>query len=244
MFFDDKKNDYLYNKIISQVVDNMREPLNKILAFSSVIWIDETISPEIKEFIKSIHLNGLELEHMVSNIDSFFKDKDDIEEINFDICELVRTFSKRENRALNSKSISLKLYLEKDNITVSFSKDLISKILENLIIFSTVRMLSTKNKEITIIVKTDKKNIKLYYMDTGTPVYIEKGFFTLDDLTKINCGLELRFIEKFVKMYSGTINYFYGKEWQKEVSEANILTKTQHGFKIKLPIMVENSSTK
>lgn len=230
---DMSKYNELFGKAIPQLIHDIRNPLNIIIGFSSIIQIDETVNDEVRGYLKKIFHSGMFIEDMLSNIDYFSMDKIDLDETDFEITQAVQNFYKTKNETITDKKISLNIFFENE-ITIRYSLELLNKILENLFQFSLKGFKSINSKDIFISIKKEDNNLLLRYSDSTEPVHIEGSYFTVEETIKIRRGLGPTFVEKFVETFNGNIKYYYLKDWYEINKDGRI--KTNHGFCISLPI--------
>lgn len=233
----DKNNDkdIMFGKAIPQIIHDIRNPLNVIIGFSSVLQIDESINDEIRSYIGNILYSGFQIEELLSNIDYYIIENLDVPFSQINIKKEFDTFLKQNNTIINEKEIVFTHNIH-DSMFFTLPKEILLKIFYNLFQFSLKGIKSLPYKEIGIHFIIDETGLTLYYTDTASPIFIETDYFTYEEIAKAKRGLAPLFLEKLIKEYHGTLLYLFGKKWN-DISE-NIIQhkKTQHGFLIHLPI--------
>lgn len=230
----DEKEKY-FGKAIPQIIHDIRNPLNIIIGFSSILQIDESINEEVRSYIKNIILSGIHIEQLLSNIDFFMMETLDLPIESIFLKKEYEIFLKQNIDIINEKQIIMNNNISED-VIFKLPQGIFARMLDNLFNFSLKGMKSISNKQIYIELKISDKDLLLYYHDTSSPIFIESDYFTFDEILKAKRSLAPMFIEKLVKEYSGQIAYFYGKKWTAELEEeTKSVQKTQHGFKIRIP---------
>ena len=74
--------DKIFGKAIPQIIQDIRNPLNIVIGFSSILQIDETINTEIRSYLHNILYSSFKIEDLLSNIDNYF----------LDLCRVVKLF--------------------------------------------------------------------------------------------------------------------------------------------------------
>jgi light-regulated signal transduction histidine kinase (bacteriophytochrome) len=224
----------IFGKAISQLIHDIRNPLNIIVGFSSIIQIDDSINEEIRSYLKKIFQSGMLIEQLLSNIDYYMMDKMEPEESGLDLILETDNFYNIKNEILKEKEINVSKYYE-EKIISNISPEIYNRILDNLFQFSQKGFNIVKLKQIQIFFKSEKDELLIYYTDTSEPIFIENDYFSFDEVLKAKRGLGLEFNRKFVSLYGGNISYKYGKKWQAMMENFNPSIKTNHGFIIRIP---------
>ncbi|MCK4798893.1 MAG: HAMP domain-containing histidine kinase [Spirochaetes bacterium] len=232
-----KKNDTekIFGPAIGRIIHDIRNSLNTIIGFSSILQIDETINDEIKSYLKKIFHSGMAIEQLLSNIDYYMIDKIDIDEVDFEVNAATENYVTTQIDIINDKQIEVE-YLTEDRITLKFSLDIFNKILNNLFQFSLKGMKTLGQKYVQIFFKKENNNFIIVYSDASAPVFIENDYFNFEEIMKYRRGLGVMFIERYVKLYNGKIEYKYGKKWKSAVSNLTSKIKNNHGFIIQIPL--------
>ena len=68
----------MFGKAIPQIIHDIRNPLNIIIGFSSILQLDDSINEEVRSYLKNIILSGMHIEQLLSNIDYFMMDTLDL----------------------------------------------------------------------------------------------------------------------------------------------------------------------
>jgi light-regulated signal transduction histidine kinase (bacteriophytochrome) len=227
-------NEDIFGKAISQLIHDIRNPLNIIVGFSSIIQIDESVNDEIRSYLKKIFQSGMMIEQLLSNIDYYIMEKMDLEETEFDIIKETDNFFDAKKETIEEKQVTVRKFHE-EKILTRISTEIYTRIFENLLQFSLKGFNVVKMKQIMIFFKKIDKDIVIYYTDTSEPLFIENDYFSFEEVLKAKRGLGLEFNSKFVRSYGGEISYKYGKKWQIIMEEFNQPVKTNHGFIIRIP---------
>lgn len=230
------KNYEIFGKAIPQLIHDIRNPLNIIIGFSSILQMEESLNDEMKSYIKKIYQAGFSIEQILSNIDLYIVGIEDLEKGEFDVYEELEFFLKNKEDIINEKKIYIKI-LDKKELKISFSPEIFKRILENIFTFSLKGFKNSKLKEIFISIKiesiNDKDILTIYYGDNSDIIPLKDNFFTIEEVLNNKRGLGLIFLEKFITYANGNVKYLYSTNWQNAVKDLNI--KTEHGFIITIP---------
>ncbi|HPP05458.1 MAG TPA: histidine kinase dimerization/phospho-acceptor domain-containing protein [Spirochaetota bacterium] len=223
----------IFGKAIPQLIHDIRNPLNIIIGFSSIIQMDENFNEETKSYLKKIYQAGLSIEQMLSNIDIYIMGIDELQKDYFYLNEELDAFLKSKEDIIAEKNIYIK-NLSTEKYKVNFSPDLFKRILENIFYFSLKGFRNSKIKEIFILIKKERDILTIYYGDSSDIISIGNDYFTIEEILNNKRGLGLIFLEKFIKYANGNIKYLHGNNWSNVVKDLNI--KTEHGFIIEIPM--------
>ncbi len=231
----ENRND-IFGKGIPQLVHDIRNPLNIIIGFSSIIQIDETVNDEIRTYLKKIFQSGMAIEQLLSNIDFFMMDRDDLEETSLDVVAETSNFLKLKSDVISEKQIFIE-FNKDEKILIKFSLDIFTRILENLFLFSFKAFRTLKTKEIRLFYKIVKNDFYIIYTDSSENIYLNGKYFTFNEVLEAKRGLGPKFIERFVDIYNGEIFYLNNKELVKKLRELDLFfdVKNYAGFILKIP---------
>jgi signal transduction histidine kinase len=230
-----KENEVIFGKAIPQLIHDIRNPLNIIIGFSSMIQIDSNLSPEVISYLKKISQSGMFIEELLSNIDYYMMEKNSSEESICDLKELTSSFFIQKADIIKDKNIILHQSID-DNIKTRISSNIFIKILENFFQFSVKGFNTSKSRQIQIVICKEKEYILIYYFDTTEPIAIESSYFSTDEVLNVKRGLGLEFNKKFILDYNGDIEYKFAKNWQYVQENLDIKFFANHGFTVKLPV--------
>lgn len=223
----------IFGKAIAQVINDIRNPLNIVIGYSSILQIDETINDEIRSYIQNILYSSFKIEELLSNIDNFFSDEDAQCVEKFKFQPEWNRFLKQKAAEISDKEIRITSQIE-ENLEITFVKEKFFYLLNNLFAFSLKEMKKNTNNEIIIRTERKQKDVVFYYTDSTNPIFIEKNYFTYDEIESCKRGLYPLFIEKIINDANGSIDYFFGKKWN-NLTEQFFDKKTSHGFIFCLP---------
>ncbi len=233
----DNENYEIFGKAIPQLIHDIRNPLNIVIGFSSLIQMEDSINDEIRNYLKKIYQAGISIEQILSNIDLYIMGIDELEKDYFDVYEELELFLKSKEDIISEKKIYVKILEKKEGLKINFSPEIFKRILENIFYFSLKGFKNSKLKEIFINIKKESNNEKdiltIYYSDTTDIIPTNSSFFTLDEILSNKRGLGLIFLEKFIQYAEGDIRYLYSSNWYTVAKDLNI--PTDHGFIITIP---------
>lgn len=227
--------DEIFGKAIGQIIHDIRNSLNIIIGFSSLIQSDENIDNEIKKYFSRILHSGFSIEKLLSCIDDYIMDYIDIISNNIDIVFETKNFFKEQNEIINEINVKIE-YFSESEISVNTSLDLYKKLLDNLFHFSLKELRNKELKEIQIAFNQKGKELIILYTDSSSPIYIANNYFTFEEILESKRGLSLIFIERYIELLKGSIEYHYGNKWHEITSKYSNSITYSHGFIIKIPI--------
>jgi len=236
MIYKNNRPEEIFGKAIGQLIHDLRNSLNTVIGFSSILRVDENINKENRTLLNKIYLSGLDIEDHLMNIDHYMIESNEImtKKENFEIYEFLKEYFKNKKEILDEKQINLNL-LNEMKIEINFSKEVFSRIIDNLLRVSFKGLQSSKVKEIELCIKNNNGKLLIIYTDSSSPVFIESNYFSFEEVMKSGRGLGLLFVEKYVVLNNGEINYLYGNKWTNFITNISTKIKNTHGFKIMLP---------
>jgi K+-sensing histidine kinase KdpD len=227
----DKNPEEIFGKASAQIIHDIRNYLNTVIGFSSLIQNNKNIGNEEQLYINKISDAGYLIEKLLYEINAYTNEDFDIEPEEISFNQIINKFFENNKNKISEKNI-LVFINSMDEIKLSSSSVIIEKILDALLEFS-LKGLRGGNieKNIYIYILKKNKNAALYYSDSSLPVLIKNEYFNTEEILTSRRGLSLFFLEKYVSSLNGTVQYFHGKGWEKEISDLNNKAST-HGFKI------------
>ena len=226
----------LFGNAMPQVVHDIRNPLNIIIGYSSILQMDSSLSEESRQYIQKVYQSGLAIEDLLSDIDFFDLDLSEFESDNINIADAVREYVNYYKTTVGSD-----IYVEMTRLAEvkTFLPPVIfKKLFNNLFGFSNKGFkTSSTSKKIFISVTTDGGTFRIMYSDTTMSVSLDGDYFTFDDSIHARRGLFPIFLENAAKSLGGTIRYLQQKSWQD--TRGDFAPNTQHGFIIDIPIVLK-----
>lgn len=227
---------HLFGEAMPQVVHDIRNPLNIIIGYSSILQMDSSLSDEDRQYIQKIYQSGLAIEDLLADIDFFDLDLSEFESERVNIAELIRQYVDYYKETVGSD-----IYVEMTNlndIETFLPPVIFKKLFNNLFGFSNKGFkTSSTSKKIFISLMTDGGSFCILYSDTTMSVSLDGDYWTFDDSVHARRGLFPLFLENAVKSLGGTIRYMQQKSWQD--FRGDFAPNTQHGFVIDIPIMLK-----
>jgi light-regulated signal transduction histidine kinase (bacteriophytochrome) len=225
----------IFGKAISQLIHDIRNPLNIIIGFSQMIQIDENINPEIRNYVKKIFQSGMFIEELLTNIDYYVIEKSELEESEISIEDEIVQILSNKTESFAEKKITVD-YQINENRSFKFSQILFRKVIENLFLFSMKGFKSSHIKKIIFRIMTKPGFFEIYYSDTSEPVDIKTGYFSFDEVLKAKRGLGPTFVEKYLQLYQGSIQYYAGQKWRDLTGSDPLFVETRQGFHLSIPV--------
>jgi len=237
MIYNNNKPEEIFGKAIGQLIHDVRNSLNTVIGFSSILRVEENINKENRAILNKIYLSGLDIEDHLMNIDYYMIDSNEVmtKKENFEVYGFLKGYFENKKEIFEEKQINLNLVNE-TKIEINFSKEVFSKIFDNLLRVSYKGLQSSKVKDIEICIKNNNGNLLIIYTDSSSPVFINSNYFSFDEVMKSGRGLGLLFVEKYIIMNNGEISYLYGNKWANFITNVSTKIKNTHGFKINLPV--------
>ncbi len=237
MIYNNNKPEEIFGKAIGQLIHDVRNSLNTVIGFSSILRVEENINKENRAILNKIYLSGLDIEDHLMNIDYYMIDSNEVmtKKENFEVYGFLKGYFENKKEIFEEKQINLNLVNE-TKIEINFSMEVFSKIFDNLLRISYKGLQSSKVKDIEICIKNNNGNLLIIYTDSSSPVFIDSNYFSFDEVMKSGRGLGLLFVEKYIIMNNGEISYLYGNKWANFITNVSTKIKNTHGFKINLPV--------
>ncbi len=228
----------IFGKAIGQIIHDIRNSLNIIIGFSSLVLTDSNLDNESKKYYNKILLAGSSIEKLLLSVDDCITEDYEIINNNFDILAETKNFFKEQTDILKDFKIKIE-YLSDTSIVINSSLDLYKKLLNNLFQFSLKDFRNIEQKNIQIGFKLVDNELNLIYSDSTLPIKIVKNYFNFEEVLASKRGLCLVFIEKYVKLLNSNLKYFYGNNWNDIILKYSKDFNNNHGFIIKIPISVK-----
>ncbi len=210
-----KKVQEMKDKFLDMIIHNLKNPLNSVLGFASVLATREVSEKEKREYYKIIEEQGKRMLIMLDDLlrDSFYKEgKIPLKYTDLDINKLLEGVISNAGLKAEQKDIKFVLDLE-NNLTIKADGEKIIEVLEN-ILDNSLKFTPEKG-EIKLKIKSNDGGISITVSDTGlgipenlidkiflgTPLVSRKGV-----LGERGTGLGLAFCKKVIDAHSGKIN--------------------------------------
>lgn len=210
-----KKVQEMKDKFLDMIIHNLKNPLNSVLGFASVLATREVSEKEKREYYKIIEEQGKRMLIMLDDLlrDSFYKEgKIPLKYTDLDINKLLEGVISNASLKAEQKDIKFVLDLE-NNLTIKADGEKIIEVLEN-ILDNSLKFTPEKG-EIKLKIKSNDGGISITVSDTGlgipenlidkiflgTPLVSRKGV-----LGERGTGLGLAFCKKVIDAHSGKIN--------------------------------------
>lgn len=226
----------IFGKAIGQIIHDVRNSLNIIVGFSSLILTDDKLDNEIKGYYNKILNAGSSIENLLSGIDDCTALERDLSIKKFNVLSEIKNYFKEKTDIIRENNIKIE-YLSCDSIMIKSSSEIFKKLLDNLFLFSLKEFRNLEQKSIQIGVILDDKDLILIYSDNSSPIYIKNNYFNFEEVLASKSGLSLVFIEKYIKLLNSNLIYCYGNNWQDIILKYSKDFKNNHGFIIKIPIV-------
>ena len=221
----------IFGKAMGLVIHDIRNYLNTIIGFSSILQNDTGLSNENKNFVLKISQAGSLIEKFLSGIDDYMAEDDEIEVSNVNVKETIDETIRSIEEFHNEKRIIIENMTNKD-IKITTSKIIFNKIIENLYGFSIKGLRGKEDRFIQIYCDKKRNGFVLYYSDTSNPISIENNYFSFEDILNSKRSLYPLFIQKYVSMLGGKIKYLSGNKRDNK----NKIFKGNHVFEISIPV--------
>lgn len=229
------ENDKIFGRALPQMIHDIRNPLNIIIGFSSILQIDDTVNDEIKSYAKKIYNSGMLIEQLLANIDYFLMEDYEVAAEEFSLEGVIKEFLEEKRYTIKDKNIFFDYNIIGEDSLV-YSPDIIGKLLNNLFQYSLKGFKSSKTREITLIINNLSDNeLKLYYYDTSQHIVIKDDYFSFEEVLKAKRSLAPLFIKRIVENSQGKVSYYFNRGWTDKMAELHIQSNSNHGYIISLP---------
>jgi len=217
---DAEKANKMKSLFLANITHEIRTPLNVIIGFTEVLE-DEKLNEEQQEYLNSIKLAGDSLLSLINDILDISKIESDVFEVKNEFINLQQTAEEVKsilNDKIVKKGLEFKTELCCDDYLVNFDKDILRRILINLI---NNAFKFTKRGFIKLEIKSelsekeeDYTNIKIIVEDTGIGIESDKQENIFEPFTQLEnkeinykgTGLGLTITKRLVEQLGGSIN--------------------------------------
>ncbi|HPZ08983.1 MAG TPA: hybrid sensor histidine kinase/response regulator, partial [Candidatus Eremiobacteraeota bacterium] len=202
------------NKFLDMIIHNLKNPLNSVLGFASILATRELSVKEKMEYYKIIDEQGKRMLIMLDDLlkDSFYREgKIPLEFNALNIKEMLE--GSISNAELNSTEKKIKfIALLDDDLNVSGDREKLTEVIENLI--DNAFKFTPNGGQININTRSEPSGVWIMVSDTGigipenmldkiflgTPLISRKGL-----RSERGTGLGLAFCKKIVELHGGKI---------------------------------------
>lgn len=231
----DEENDKIFGKALPQMIHDIRNPLNIIIGFSSILQIDESIDEEIKSYAKKIYNSGMLIEQLLANIDYFLIEEYEVSNEIISLKEQVENFLEEKKYTIKDKQIYYNFEVVGSD-EIFYSADIISRLLNNLFQFSLKGFKSSRAREINLIINNiDKECLEICYYDSSQHLVIKGEYFTFEEVLKAKRSLSPLFIKRIADNSRGEVFYYFNRGWTTKMEELHIQSDSNHGYILRLP---------
>ncbi len=230
-----ERDEPLFGKAIGHLIHDIRNPLNVIIGFSSLMQSDEDMPDEIKDYIGKIYYSGMMIEEMLTDVDVMNSDNADLDKTEIEISSLFKEIFEVKKMIFPDNKIVFNL-INTEDTRITVSAELLKKIMDNLYNFSRKGLRTVQDKIIYIQYIIESDYLRIIYSDTSDPVEISDDYFTYDDVVKARRGLGLLFVKKYIDLTDSKITYLKHIDWKTYASRIGLNIKTEHGFVLKIKI--------
>ncbi len=204
---------------LANISHEIRTPLNVIIGFTEILEKEE-LDQEYKKYLNSIKIAGDSLLSLINDILDISKIESDVFEVKNEYINIKETADEvksllKENIA--AKKLEFKLELYSENILISFDRDIIRRVLINLI-NNAVKFTDKGYVKLTLSLEDiDKQNelvdLKIMVEDTGIGISKDKQEDVFEPFTQISgsklkqkgTGLGLTITRRLVEQLGGSI---------------------------------------
>jgi len=216
---DAEKANKMKSLFLANISHEIRTPLNVIVGFTEILEKEE-LDPEYKKYLKSIKIASDSLLSLINDILDISKIESDVFEVKNEFINLKETADEVKSllkEKTTVKGLEFKLELFSENILISFDRDIIRRILINLI-NNAVKFTDKGYVKLTLSLENiDKQNksadLKIMVEDTGIGISKEKQEDVFEPFTQIRgskikqkgTGLGLTITRRLVQQLGGSI---------------------------------------
>ena len=219
----------LFGQAMPQIIHDIRNPLNIVIGFSSVLQMDDSVNDEVKSYLKKIYHCGMAIEKQLVNIDYFAMETSDFDLEPVELKAAIDQYVKENNFFFEDKKISFDYHIPA-NVKISGSTDLINKLLENLLQFSMKGLKSTKERIVAVNVVQNGSEVQLFYSDSSNKAATQGDFFTYEEVLHAKRGLAPIFLERLMTFSGGSIMYLSDAKWQEKRKDLEKKSPFYQGF--------------
>lgn len=211
-----RKVDYLKSRFISEMSHDLRNPLNSIIGFSSVILkgIDGPITDLQREDLTKINSSGIQLTSMVSDIldvAHLWSGKTELRFSPIKLAEVIESAMDNAALLIGDKDLALEKTIARNLPVIHADKARLDQVLSHLL-RNAVKY--TESGQITVSASVEEGEVIVSVADTGIGIPAEhldgvfEEFYRVDDPAAIKLrglGLGLSISRRLVEMHGGKL---------------------------------------
>lgn len=222
-------NKELFGDAVPSLIHDIRNPLNIIMGFSSILQMDDSLDEETKSHISKICFSAKQIENLLANIDFCMIDQLPYKTKSLSISRQIDRFTSAYNNLIKEKGIVFSVEVHEAE-TINISEEILTNILLNLMHFSIKGMRSRKEKPVYISSCTSGDKKGLLYCDKSEYFKIEKEFFTFHEILTAKRGLYPLFIKNLAEKCGCTVEYCSKEQLDLLPCEGNLPSDIGQGF--------------
>ena len=204
------------NKFIGIATHDLKNPLNRLKGFISIIQASPTASVASQKEYFDMALDTVSgMQKLISSIldiNRIEEGKHDVKKEPFDIVAFMQQRIVLFEKQATQKQIALSLNSNVSSLTIDSDKEVLSQVLENLI--SNALKFSEKGKEVSLLVHNDSDKTKITVQDQGPGISESEKKLLFGKFQKLSnrptagessSGLGLSIVKELVESLNGTI---------------------------------------
>jgi signal transduction histidine kinase len=199
------------NELLSIAAHDLKNPIYSISMLAKVIKNESELSrEEIEEFSSDIITTSQRMLALISNLLDISKIEQGRLKLKFediDVIEIIRAILEIYRERANAKGITLELDNEYQRLIISFDRNALFQILDNLI--SNAIKFSPFNRKVTVALIKSKNTVKIMVKDQGPGISEEEMPFLFAKFSRLSAmpsgdedstGLGLSIVKKYADM--------------------------------------------
>lgn len=219
-----KETDVIKDEFLYTITHELRTPLTSIRAFSEILFDNPEIDAQQRQHFLGTMIKEIErlsrLITQVLDLEKLESGKQDLNLQQVNIAELINEAIASFSQFIKDKNILIANQVVADLPLVELDKDLMTRVVQNLV-SNAIKYVNKENGKIIVSIVKAEKNIEISIKDNGSGIdekhinYIFNKFYQIQHLRTKNegSGLGLAISKKIIELHKGRI-------WVKNEKEA------------------------
>lgn len=224
----------LFGDAISPLIHDIRNPLNIIMGFASILQLDDNLDEETKSHISKISFSAKQIENLLANIDYCMIEELPYKNKSLSVSREIDRFRKKMDNLISEKGVVFSVKVD-DSTQIHLADEVFSNIMLNLLHFSVKGMRSLKEKPVYISSFNEAGKRVLLYCDKSDYFPISGSFFSFEEILNAKRGLYPLFIQNLTNKFGGTVEYCNKEKLDSLVNIGESAKEAGQGFLFTFP---------
>lgn len=219
----------LFGDAVPPLIHDIRNPLNIIMGFSSILQMDDSLDEETKSHISKISFSAKQIENLLANIDFCMIDSIPYKTKSLSFSREIGRFSTTYSSLIMEKGLMITVDIHESEM-ITIPEEVLQNTLLNLIHFSIKGMRSKQEKPVYITGCTLEGKKAFLYCDQSDYYPIKQEFFTFEEVLAAKRGLYPLFVKNLITKCGGTVEYCSKEKMDSLPVNGNIPEDIGQGF--------------